>query len=156
VEELHLSTADLPLINRILLHYPQVADILSIVKRVSGSAKFPLNTFDDLISALGGDQAMVDFGGRVFAVGTARTMIPAYYFPITNEYDFIAKIQDLQQLHGGSSAAPISGESSLNLQPATAPKPVDLEPPPSVDGLLRLAASQPANVAGIIGLPKVQ
>ena len=73
--------------------YPEVEQLAS---RVAEKAKFPLRSFDDLASALGGEQAEVEYKGKSQKLGQVRRMVPAGLFPVESREDLIAKIAYLQ------------------------------------------------------------
>ena len=92
-----LTTGDLALLNRLIQTQPDLQDTISILRKVSANAKYPLADFDSLATALGGENATITFRGRTMTMAEARAAIPAYYFPITSESDLTAKVGDLEQ-----------------------------------------------------------
>jgi hypothetical protein len=90
------TNEDWSLLNRIMDLHPEFREIATIVKRVTASCKFPINSFDDLAEGLGGEDASIAFRGRSMTVGQIRKMVPAYYFPIATDRDLIAKLGEMQ------------------------------------------------------------
>lgn len=95
-----LRADDLTLVSKILQMHPEVDEVIRAVRQVSARAKYPIQSFDELSHAMGGDEAAVTFRGQQMAVRDIRRLIPAYYFPIGSEQDLIAKVSDLQSRTG--------------------------------------------------------
>jgi hypothetical protein len=95
---------DLDQINRVLRHFPEVEEVVRASKQISSRVHYPVANANELVEALGGDEATLTFQGRPYRVGDLRLMVPAYYFPIGNEDDLIAKLADLRT-HGSMPSA---------------------------------------------------
>lgn len=78
----------------------KLKDIVDTAKEISGKVNYPINSADELVRSLGGDQAEVKHEGKGHKVGQARQALPAEYFPIESEEDLITKIGGLRILHG--------------------------------------------------------
>jgi hypothetical protein len=102
--------------------------------------KYPISSFDDLERALGGAQATVTFRGRTLTMAEARSLVPAYYFPIGSEADLTAKMADLgKTLPPLASVAPRpdSLETAIKLMAPSAIKPTAAIPAISHEEILR-------------------
>ena len=145
-----LTAADLPLVNRLLQSQPDLQDTISVVKQVNAKAKYPIASFDDLAKALGGDDATVTFRGRTITMAEARTLIPAYYFPIASESDLTAKMADLSKALPSPAppAATPPLESAIKLMAASAVKPTAAYTPINVDEILKAAGESEKPGAG--------
>lgn len=147
-----ITADDLSLVNRVLRQHPDVEEIVRAVKQVSANAKYPINTFDELAKAMGGEDATVTFRGRSMKVAEARRFIPAYYFPIGSEDDLVAKISDLQErARVGAPPAPVDISPGLTVHWAEPKeKPAGLEPPKvTAEELASLATKFPGTGSGI-------
>jgi hypothetical protein len=111
-----LQADDLTLVSKILQLHPEVEEVIRAVRQVSAGAKYPIQSFDELAQALGGDQGTVTFRGQQMRVGDIRRLIPAYYFPIGSEQDLIAKVSDLQSRAGGGQQQPGDVNKAPNLK----------------------------------------
>ena len=97
-------------------------DLERIAKELAGSkGGYPINSFDELSQALGGDDTDVGFAGRRYRVGNFRYKLPSEIFPIKDEGDFIQKMDDL------NSRGPIGQTGSDQQQQPPGPQP---GPPP--------------------------
>lgn len=74
----------------------KVDDVIDTAKNVSKKVQYPINSFDDIVKALGGDNSTIDFEGQGHKIGHVRKLIPSDYFPIESEEDLIAKIAHLR------------------------------------------------------------
>ena len=92
-----LQPEDIRYVNLVLQHFPEASEIIQSIKQLSTKASFPINSFDELADAMGGENTTVTFRGQFMTLAEVRKYIPAYYFPIGNEHDLIAKIADLRQ-----------------------------------------------------------
>src|SRR5437764_6868765 len=68
-------------------------------REVGRKTTYPITSADQLVDALGGDHATARIGNKDHKVGEVR-QIPAAYFPIESESDFIAKITHVLVLNG--------------------------------------------------------
>jgi hypothetical protein len=91
---------DLRLINLVLLHYPDVSDVIRAVKHAVARVTYPVRTVDELADALGG----LTIAGGAFSLADAERLLPPYYFPIASEEDLVAKVADLREQAAGLSA----------------------------------------------------
>jgi len=137
-----LKAEDIGLVNRLLQSHPDLQDTISIVKQVNVKAKYPIASFDDLANALGGENASITFRGRTITMAEARSIIPAYYFPIASEADLTAKMADLaKSLPPITAVAPAQGtlESAIRLMNASAVKPTRVIPQISEEEVLKIS-----------------
>lgn len=144
---------DSELLGRVLRAYPGAEEVFRTVKQISEKANWPLNTFDDLEQALGGEDATVTFRGRTFSTAEVRRLIPSYYFPITSADDLIAKIADLQAGAGTPSAPPADQNQGPNLDikwatPRERPQGVEA-PTISIEEVVRTARATSGNTSGL-------
>jgi len=132
-------------INAFLQYHPELAEAIAIASSVIERITFPVNSFQDLIEAMGGAEAKVQFRERSFIIAEFESQVPAYYFPIANENDFIAKIGDLAR-----RPPPIATPGST-LVAATASAPS--VPPPSMS-TDEIRSHIPLGVAGVGGIQR--
>jgi hypothetical protein len=91
-----LEPHDLEFLRGILRFYPGIKEMLSLVRKVS-LAGFPVNSFDDFETALGGPSVTIKVKGQAIPLGIVRRFVPAYYFPIASKTDLIAKVVELRR-----------------------------------------------------------
>lgn len=153
-----LKADDLPLVNRFMQVHPDLQDTLAVVKQVNAKGKYPIENFDALAQAMGGDKASITFRGRTLTMADARNVIPAYYFPIQSESDLLAKMADLSKgLPPASPATTLKTpplESSIKLMEASAVKPTVAMPKMDVDEIIK-KASFGQKTPGVGGFSKV-
>lgn len=120
-----LRETDLPLINRLLQAHPDLHETIGLVKQLNQTAKYPINNFEDLGKALGGENATFTFRGRSMTMSEAKAAIPAYYFPIASESDLMTKMADLSTALPPAAHTTIkpSFESTIRLMAPSAVKP---------------------------------
>ena len=150
-----VKSEDLALVNRLLQAHPDLQDTISVVKQVNTKAKYPITSFEELAAALGGDGATVTFRGRTLTMAEARTLIPAYYFPIASESDLTAKMADLSKALPPSTGQAVVTqpiESTIKLFSATAAKPSVNYSRGDVEALMKVASASKTPSMG--GLPK--
>ncbi|MEO7084736.1 MAG: hypothetical protein ABI442_04705 [Gemmatimonadaceae bacterium] len=128
-----INSEYLDLVKRVVKHHPEVAEAIATVSAVTAKATFPIKSFQDLAESMGGLHATMEFRHRSFTMAELESRIPAYYFPIANENDLIAKIGDLSKRMpslGASAAVETNGDRGINaiMMEATAPKPHDAPP----------------------------
>jgi hypothetical protein len=83
-------------------------EIMDTAKNVSKKIQYPINSFDDVARALGGDNADIPFEGKGHKIGQIRRLIPAEYFPIESEEDLVAKIAQLRGEGGEADTDPVT------------------------------------------------
>jgi hypothetical protein len=147
----------LRIMKTLLKYHPQVAQAVAAVTAVTAKAKFPIHSFQELQEAMGGGET-IEFGGRSFSMAELEQHVPAYYFPISNENDLIAKVGDLAKRmpaeQGGAPAADALHGTNVNpkLIAAVAQRPSKPAPTMSLDEMHRkagfLARSAPS-VGGV-------
>ena len=151
-----LKNEDLPLVNRLIQVHPDLQDTIAVVKQVNAKSKYPIENFDALAKAMGGEQASITFRGRTLTMADARNVIPSYYFPIQSEADLMAKMADLSKGLPPASAAlktpPI--ESSIKLMEASAIKPANLSAPQMDTEEILKVASFGKQTPGVGGFSK--
>jgi hypothetical protein len=74
------------------------------VRNVSQKTKFPIRNIAQLMKALGGDDAPIEFEGWQAPAGRLKQFIPDHYFPVVSEEDLVRKAEDLRALHMGVSS----------------------------------------------------
>lgn len=126
------TAQDLPLLNRLMAQNPSFAETANVVKAVTSKTKFPVNSYEDLTQALGGESAAITFGGRTMTLAQIKQFVPAYYFPISSEADLVAKIGEMQSRATTTVASRPAANVDLGVDikwsaeravvPATAPK----------------------------------
>jgi len=97
---------------------------------LSKKAKYPIKSFDDLATQLGGKGASFKFGGATTKVGDLQKHIPADTFPITSEDDMHHKASRLR-----TRIPPGKGKGKkMAAAPAKAPKRPTAKDPPKPKG----------------------
>lgn len=94
-EEMY-NQGDLHILNLTLRKYPDIHNAIDTIKQISQKCKFPIASFLDLADALGGLETQISFCGKRMRLAEIERLIPAYYFPISNENDLIAKVDELR------------------------------------------------------------
>ncbi len=87
-------------------------EILRHAREVGRKTTYPITSADQLVDALGGDQATQRIGNKDHQVVEVR-QIPAAYFPIESEADFIAKITRVLVLSGEPVEDQLTGGESF-------------------------------------------
>jgi hypothetical protein len=75
-----------------------VEDVVRVADQVSKRVSYPIRNFKQLADALGGEQAEIEYEGRLRKVGQVKRMIPGEFFPIESREDLIAKVAHLQSI----------------------------------------------------------
>lgn len=128
---------DLPLLNRLIAGNPQLRETAALVKKISGSGKYPISSVDDLITAVGGPDSTFTFKGRTMSLREAKDFVPAHYFPITSEADLIAKLSDVQAKPAKPGKVPPPIRERIEVKWTTDPVviPHDAPKPPALTSL---------------------
>jgi len=96
--------------------HPQVG---KYVREISSRVRYPIENFGQLMKALGGHDAVIEFEGWRGAAGRLKEFIPDHYFPVVSEEDLRRKSEELrtryQQSRESEGAA---GEADLDASPA--------------------------------------
>jgi hypothetical protein len=103
------------------------ANLIEQLEQSLGNVKFPIDDANELVNAMGGPNTKVQVGGKDATIRSLAAKIPAYYFPIADEHELIAKLADLSLQH--RSPAPGSA-AATKLMDAKGPKPN--HKPPSI------------------------
>lgn len=74
------------------------------IQEISNRVKYPINTFRQLQEQLGGSKEMA-VGGNSIPLAEMKSRIPAYYFPITCEEDFMDKAAELMKANQPTAEA---------------------------------------------------
>jgi hypothetical protein len=117
-------------------------EIVRHAQEVGRKTTYPITSADQLVDALGGDQAKVRIGSKDHQGAEVR-QIPAAYFPIESEADFIAKITHVLVLSG----EPV--EDQLTQGKASGTPPAAVGSPPNLSNLPNLP--QPRGVPSASG-----
>jgi hypothetical protein len=124
---------DLPLINRVLQLYPDVTEVIKIVQLISPKVSYPIQSFDEIVNALGSEEITISLGDQSFNLMDIGQFLPGYYFPIGSEDDLIAKIADIRTQVFSSVQASQETETSTGLNllrgESQASPPEGTEPP---------------------------
>ncbi len=149
----------LDMIQRVLKYHPEVAEAIAAVGAVTAKAKFPVESFHDLTEAMGGPDATIAFRGREFALSELEHQIPAYYFPIANVNDLIAKFGDLSKRMptiGRSDTVRTVGGNNINavFVPSTAPRPKEASPSLTLEEMHKASGYVQQPIPAIGGVPK--
>ena len=77
-------------------------DIIKHVREISSKTKYPIKNFGQLMKALGGESAPIEFEGWRAPAGRLREFIPEHYFPVASEEDLLAKSEELRLQYMGA------------------------------------------------------
>ncbi len=91
-------------------------DIRQIAGSASRRARYPLRSSDDLVQALGGRDATINYEGRGHKAAEAA-QIPGAVFPIESEEDLIATLASLRARGGDQAEGMPRGEELKDLPP---------------------------------------
>jgi hypothetical protein len=109
-------------------------EIVRHAQQVGRKTTYPITSADQLVDALGGDKAIHRIGNKDRQVGEVR-QIPAAYFPIASEADFIAKITHVLVLSGEPVEDQLTGGKDSGTPPAAAGSPPNLPNLPQPRGV---------------------
>lgn len=151
-----LKESDLPLINRLLQAHPDLHESIGLVKQLNQKAKYPINNFEDLAKALGGDNATFTFRGRTMTMSEAKAAIPAYYFPIASETDLMTKMADLSTALPPAATTTLKPtlDSAIRLMAPSAVKPSAETAPSITDAELQKISGFGTKKPGIGGVSR--
>ncbi len=99
-------------------------DLARAAESISRNARFPITNADQLVQALGGDNATI----QGHKASEAR-QIPASYFPIDSQEDLMVKLSALVQANGEQIEGVKWGQTG-GKPPSSAGSPPNLSPPP--------------------------
>ena len=109
-------------------------EILHHAQHVGRKTTYPITSADQLVDALGGDQAKVRIGNKDHDGAEVR-QIPAAYFPIASEADFMAKITHLLVLNGELVEDQLTEGKASRTPPAAPDSPPNLANLPNLPPL---------------------
>ena len=119
-------------------------EIVRHAQQVGRKTTYPITSADQLVDALGGNKAIHRIGNKDRQVAEVR-QIPAAYFPIASEADFIAKITHVLVLSGEPVEDQLTGGKDSGGKDAGTP-PAAAGSPPNLPNL-----PQPRGVPSAIG-----
>jgi len=122
----------------------QYAELEKMADRVAEKARFPLNDFGGLASALGGEHVEIEYEGKSQNLGQVRRMIPDGFFPVESREDLLAKISYLQTRHRKPEDDHTPGEQKQE------PKPDAGDPPPTQ----LIGKPRPGGLPAVSGIKK--
>ncbi len=102
-------------------------EILRVAQQVGRHTTYPITSADQLVNALGGDHATQRIGGKDHQTAEVR-QIPAAYFPIESEADFITKITHVLVLSGEPVEDQFTWGKASGKPPAEAGSPPNIPP----------------------------
>ncbi len=102
-------------------------EILRAAQQVGRHTTYPITSADQLVNALGGDHATQRIGGKDRQAAEVR-QIPAAYFPIESEADFITKITHMLVLSGEPVEDQFTRGKAIGKPPADAGSPPNIPP----------------------------
>ena len=103
-------------------------EIVRHAREVGRKTTYPITSADQLVEAVGGDHATARLGNKDHKVGEVR-QIPAAYFPIESESDFIAKITHVLVLNGEPLEDQMTRGTASDSPPTSAGSPPNMPPP---------------------------
>ena|SRR5438093_791270 len=65
------------------------------ISEIAARSTYPIASFDELVTALGGADVSFAIRGQNAQLGEVRDLVPDYYFPIGSAADLVAKMADL-------------------------------------------------------------
>jgi hypothetical protein len=95
-EKLPLQQVNKRVINNAVQTYLQKKDTRPIVQVISSQAKYPINSFEELVRPLGGENTKIPAEGTELRLVEARRVIPSSFFPIKSQQDLEAKLALIQ------------------------------------------------------------
>lgn len=138
---------DLPWLNLLMRGFPAVSHGFRAVIAVGQHLDFPVESTEQLAKAVDAGDYGYD-GKTTIPVDQLPSMMPAYYFPITGEDDFIRKVADAAARH---SAPDGPNMPSVTLREATAAAPDSKPPFESVEEVIKAARLRPREGATGLG-----
>ena len=102
-------------------------EILRVAQHVGRHTTYPITSADQLVKALGGDHATQRIGAKDHQAAEVR-QIPAAYFPIESEADFITKITHVLVLSGEPVEDQFTSAKASGKPPADAGSPPNIPP----------------------------
>jgi hypothetical protein len=127
----------------ILTRHPEGESVLNALsdmmalQDLANDIKFPVNSFRELMQQLGPEKT-VDMAGTKMKVEDMKRLIPAYYFPMNSEEDFLDKAAELMKRQPGLQMEGAKPETGKLM-------PIELAPP--IPAELRVLKT-PAHMAG--------
>jgi hypothetical protein len=94
--ELQLQQVNQRVINNAMQTYLQKQDTRPIVRVISSQAKYPINSFEELVAPLGGENTIIPAQGVELRLAEAKRVIPSTFFPIVSKEDLEAKLSLIQ------------------------------------------------------------
>ena len=99
----------------------KVDEVVHVAKQISNKRGFPVESYDDLANALGGESGKIRIGEKEHKV-SAASRIPEEFYPLESEEDFIAKVTSLQAAAGDTPDVKTE-EPSKELPPEAGDRP---------------------------------
>jgi hypothetical protein len=141
---------DLPWLNRLMRGFPAVGHGFRAVISVGRAVSFPVETPEELAEAVRAGDYGYD-GETAIPVDQLPTMMPAYYFPINDERDFVRKVADAAGRYNQPTGP---GMPSVVLREATARHPGFDPPTTSIEEAIAMAGLRSeAGGTGTGGVP---
>jgi hypothetical protein len=105
-EKLALQEVNERAINNAMQSYLQKNDTRPIVQVISSQAKYPINSFEELVGPLGGENTKIPVEGMELTLVEAKRVIPPSFFPIESQEDLEAKLALIQTRGRRNKKAP--------------------------------------------------
>lgn len=93
MERRPFGVEEIEVVNRVMRHYPAIADVIRLVQALSGAVTYPISGPGHPIQPA--PTRETTFRGRAYPPEDLLAIFPEHYFPILSEDDLIAKIADL-------------------------------------------------------------
>src|SRR5947208_3027714 len=103
-------------------------EVVRLARNVGGKTTYPITSANQLANALGGSNATVRIGSKDRQVAEVQ-QIPAAYFPIESEEDFIAKITNVLLRSGEPLEDKLTWGTASGTPPSSAGSPPNVPPP---------------------------
>jgi hypothetical protein len=118
----------------------RLSDLLDehlLLQETASTLKYPINTKAELISQLFQKKPTVRMGDADITPSLVKQLIPAYYFPIANDEDFIEKGRELMKAKKADieatspNASQLSRDQAPPIPPTIARIPIPASPAPA-------------------------
>jgi hypothetical protein len=73
--------------------------IKKYARQISSRTKYPIKSIDQLLKALGGDKAVIQFERTRTPAKALRRVISSRFFPVASEEDLLKKSEGLRAKH---------------------------------------------------------
>jgi hypothetical protein len=141
-------------VQALLRQHSRLSEAVTAVNAVVQRVRFPVNSFQDLVDALGGPDSEIQLRPPR-PISDFQSFMPPYYFPIANVNDLAAKIADVAARLPSPAPGPADVMAPSGVMEAVGTAPPSPPPPPMSAEELRAAGLAPG-IAGVGGTRRAQ